>query len=143
MDLASTLEVKHVGSDNVLRWTAQTNIMGYQIWRASTWVKVTDIETPTTTTYTDLDQPASEHYLVTAYTAKTVAGGYLGATAVNMDGGIPGYISVPTGKTADTSSTSSTSNATSGTQSTVPGFEIVALVAALGAAVVLLRRRLP
>mgnify|MGYP001794457552 CR=1 FL=1 len=92
--------------------------------------KLKDIEGASNVQFTDKDAPKGSVYLVTAWylDANNDAHGYL--KDVNTEY-VPGYTGAPTGAPAP-----ATTN-----KSPIPGFEVGVLVAALAAAVVVVRRR--
>ncbi len=124
--LADSLTVKREGGANVLTWDDQDGEDGYNIFSADSPFVLLAYVNGNVTTYRDAEGSSSRSYVVTAVLHA------VGVTADDVNNGdVPGYSGVPVGEAAP-----------AGKKGFIPAPGLAFALLALGAAFVLVRRRL-
>ncbi|HUR60882.1 MAG TPA: hypothetical protein VM286_00765 [Candidatus Thermoplasmatota archaeon] len=124
--LQASMTVTRDGENNIVKWTLQPGVLGYQVWsHNSPWALVLTVGADTNTIVQKA--PADTHYLVTAYTSEATK-----LTDINTQA-VPGLGVDPDGAGAGT---------TSGGKGAIPAPGVLVGLGAVAVALVLARRRL-
>lgn len=134
--LQASLTVQRSGGNNVLTWTEQSGVAGFQVFGSSSPFVLLATLGSSSATYTDAGAPADRSYVVTAF----LPGGELTADQVNA-GTVPGYTAAPTGETPATTSQTQKPGGKDD-PGFIPGPGLVPVVLALAALALVARRKL-